>query len=213
MLNHNYVGTEHLLLGLIHEGEGVAALVLESLGVHLPAVRRQVEEIIGRGQQAPGGHIPFTPRFKKVLEMALREALHLGHNYIGTEHLLVALIREGEGVGAQVLIKLGVDMSRARQAVVEAIGGNTPPAEDSIDYQTVTDLLWAATRRIDARLGSLESGITGAATRAVRRGWEVPSDPSPAELDAVLVRSSLKSLNQRLDEITRRLNAVDGTSS
>ena len=104
MLNHNYIGTEHILLGLIHEGEGVAAKALESLGISLDAVRQQVEEIIGQGQQAPSGHIPFTPRAKKVLELSLREALQLGHNYIGTEHILLGLIREGEGVAAQVLI-------------------------------------------------------------------------------------------------------------
>ena len=103
MLSHNYIGTEHILLGLIHEGEGVAAKALESLGISLEAVRAQVEEIIGQGQQAPSGHIPFTPRAKKVLELSLREALQLGHNYIGTEHILLGLIREGEGVAAQVL--------------------------------------------------------------------------------------------------------------
>ena len=107
MLNHNYIGTEHILLGLIHEGEGVAAKALESLGISLEAVRQQVEEIIGQGQQAPSGHIPFTPRAKKVLELSLREALQLGHNYIGTEHILLGLIREGDGVAAQVLVKLG----------------------------------------------------------------------------------------------------------
>jgi len=107
MLNHNYIGTEHILLGLIHEGEGVAAKALESLGIALEGVRQQVEEIIGQGQQAPSGHIPFTPRAKKVLELSLREALQLGHNYIGTEHILLGLIREGEGVAAQVLVKLG----------------------------------------------------------------------------------------------------------
>src|SRR5437899_1639275 len=103
MLNHNYIGTEHILLGLIHEGEGVAAKALESLGISLEGVRQQVEEIIGQGQQAPSGHIPFTPRAKKVLELSLREALQLGHNYIGTEHILLGLIREGEGVDAQAL--------------------------------------------------------------------------------------------------------------
>src|SRR6202000_443417 len=110
MLNHNYIGTEHILLGLIHEGEGVAAKALESLGISLEAGRQQVEEIIGQGQQAPSGHIPFTPRAKKVLELSLREALQLGHNYIGTEHILLGLIREGEGVAAQVLVKLGADL-------------------------------------------------------------------------------------------------------
>src|SRR5216110_3121228 len=123
MLNHNYIGTEHILLGLIHEGEGVAAKALESLGISLDAVRQQVEEIIGQGQQAPSGHIPFTPRAKKVLELSLREALQLGHNYIGTEHILLGLIREGEGVAAQVLVKLGADLNRVRQQVIQLLHG------------------------------------------------------------------------------------------
>src|SRR3990170_3300024 len=123
MLNHNYIGTEHILLGLIHEGEGVAAKALESLGIALDAVREQVEEIIGQGQQAPSGHIPFTPRAKKVLELSLREALQLGHNYIGTEHILLGLIREGEGVAAQVLVKLGADLNRVRQQVIQLLSG------------------------------------------------------------------------------------------
>ncbi len=123
MLNHNYIGTEHILLGLIHEGEGVAAKSLESLNISLEAVRSQVEEIIGQGQQAPSGHIPFTPRAKKVLEFSLREALQLGHNYIGTEHILLGLIREGEGVAAQVLVKLGADLGRVRQQVIQLLSG------------------------------------------------------------------------------------------
>ncbi len=123
MLNHNYIGTEHILLGLIHEGEGVAAKALESLGISLDAVREQVQEIIGQGQQAPSGHIPFTPRAKKVLELSLREALQLGHNYIGTEHILLGLIREGEGVAAQVLVKLGADLNKVRQQVIQLLSG------------------------------------------------------------------------------------------
>ena len=129
MLNHNYIGTEHILLGLIHEGEGVAAKALESLGISLDAVRQQVEEIIGQGQQAPSGHIPFTPRAKKVLELSLREALQLGHNYIGTEHILLGLIREGEGVAAQVLVKLGADLSRVRQQVIQLLSGYAGASE------------------------------------------------------------------------------------
>ena len=123
MLNHNYIGTEHILLGLIHEGEGVAAKALESLEISQQAVRDQVEEIIGQGQQAPSGHIPFTPRAKKVLELSLREALQLGHNYIGTEHILLGLIREGEGVAAQVLVKLGADLNRVRAQVNQLLQG------------------------------------------------------------------------------------------
>src|SRR3954469_11392427 len=128
MLNHNYIGTEHILLGLIHEGEGVAAKALEQLGISLEAVRTQVEEIIGQGGSSPSGHIPFTPRAKKVLELSLREALQLGHNYIGTEHILLGLIREGEGVAAQVLVKLGADLSRVRQQVIQLLSGYSGPA-------------------------------------------------------------------------------------
>ncbi len=123
MLNHNYIGTEHILLGLIHEGEGVAAKALEAMNVSLEGVREQVTEVIGRGQSAPAGHIPFTPRAKKVLELSLREALQLGHNYIGTEHILLGLIREGDGVAAQVLQKLGADLNRVRQQVIQLLAG------------------------------------------------------------------------------------------
>jgi ATP-dependent Clp protease ATP-binding subunit ClpC len=123
LLNHNYIGTEHLLLGLIREGEGVAAKALESLGISLDAVRQQVDEIIGQCQQAPSGHIPFTPRAKKVLELALREATQLGHGHIGTEHILLGLIREGDGVAAQVLVKLGADLNRVRQQVIQLLHG------------------------------------------------------------------------------------------
>jgi ATP-dependent Clp protease ATP-binding subunit ClpC len=123
LLNHNYIGTEHILLGLIHEGEGVAAKALEALGINLEQVREQVQDIIGQGQQSPSGHIPFTPRAKKVLELSLREALQLGHSYIGTEHLLLGLIREGEGVAAQVLTKLGADTNKVRQQVIQLLSG------------------------------------------------------------------------------------------
>ncbi|NHZ70295.1 MAG: AAA family ATPase, partial [Proteobacteria bacterium] len=123
LLNHNYIGTEHILLGLIHEGEGVAARALESMDINLESVRNQVVEIIGQGSQAPSGHIPFTPRAKKVLELSLREALQLGHNYIGTEHILLGLIREGEGVAAQVLVKLGAELTKVRQTVIQLLSG------------------------------------------------------------------------------------------
>jgi ATP-dependent Clp protease ATP-binding subunit ClpC len=125
MLNHNYIGTEHILLGLIHEGEGVAAQVFETLEISVEAARQQVEEIVGRGEAETTGHIPFTPRAKKVLELSLREALQLGHNYIGTEHLLLGLIREGQGVAAQVLRTLGADLNRVRQAVTHLLSGPT----------------------------------------------------------------------------------------
>src|SRR3954452_19647559 len=143
MLNHNYIGTEHILLGLIHEGEGVAAKALESLSISLDGVREQVQEIIGQGQQAPSGHIPFTPRAKKGLELSLREALQLGHNYIGTEHILLGLIREGEGVAAQVLVKLGADLNLVRQQVIQLLSGyqgrDPDAAEDTPSTSHVLD--------------------------------------------------------------------------
>jgi ATP-dependent Clp protease ATP-binding subunit ClpC len=164
MLNHNYIGTEHILLGLIHEGEGVAAKALESLGISLEAVRQQVEEIIGQGQQAPSGHIPFTPRAKKVLELSLREALQLGHNYIGTEHILLGLIREGEGVAAQVLVKLGADLNRVRQQVIELLHGyqgkEQPDAEPAAP---VSGRAGRADRRLAeilGRLGAMDSRLS-----------------------------------------------------
>jgi ATP-dependent Clp protease ATP-binding subunit ClpC len=121
MLKHNYLGTEHILLGLIHDGEGAAAKALHSMGISLEAVRHQVKEIIGQGQQAPGPHIPFTPRAKKVLELSSREAKRLGHEHIGTGHLLLGLIREGKGVAAQALVQLGADMPTVRQQVIQQL--------------------------------------------------------------------------------------------
>jgi ATP-dependent Clp protease ATP-binding subunit ClpC len=123
LLNHSFIGTEHILLGLIHEGEGLAAKALESLGISLEAVREKVEETIGPAGSAPTGSPPFTPRAKKVLELSLREALQLGHNYIGTEHMLLGLVREGEGVAAQVLQSLGADLPRVRQQVIQLLSG------------------------------------------------------------------------------------------
>jgi hypothetical protein len=135
-LDHNYIGTEHILLGLIHEGGGVAARALESLGIDLDAVRFQVEEIIGRGEATPTGHIPFTPRAKKVLELALREARQLGHDYIGTEHILLGMIREGEGVAAQVLEKLGADLGSVRFATIDLLSAMGVGAEPSAPIQS-----------------------------------------------------------------------------
>jgi ATP-dependent Clp protease ATP-binding subunit ClpC len=126
MLDHTYIGTEHILLGLVREGEGSAAKALESLGISLDTVRQQVEEIIGRGEQAPSGHIPFTPRAKNVLQLSLSEARQLGHDYIGTEHILLGLIREGEGVAAQVLVRLGAELDRVRQQVIQLISSYRP---------------------------------------------------------------------------------------
>ncbi len=158
LLNHNYIGTEHILLGLIHEGEGVAAKSLESLGISLEAVRAQVEEIIGHGGNSPSGHIPFTPRAKKVLELSLREALQLGHNYIGTEHILLGLIREGEGVAAQVLVKLGADLSRVRQQVIQQLSGyqgSGQAGDTAKGGQPTAPGVGASTGAADAPQGSL----------------------------------------------------------
>ena len=166
MLNHNYIGTEHILLGLIHEGEGVAAKALESLGISLQAVRQQVEEIIGPGQQPLSGHFPVTPRANKVLELASREAQQLGHNYVGTEHILLGLIREGEGVAAQILVKLGADLDRVRQQVIQLL--HSYPGKDLADSgprrgkRARARLLDDAAARIDAldrRLAAIERWV------------------------------------------------------
>jgi ATP-dependent Clp protease ATP-binding subunit ClpA len=156
MLNHDYIGTEHILLGLIHEGQGVAAKSLESLGISLEAVRQQVTLIIGQGQQAPSGHVPFTPRAKKVIELSMREAKELGHNYVGTEHILLGLIREGSGVAAQVLVKLGADLDGVRQQVVRLLHGragegsplhdDAPTRVDSLDRRLAAIERWVGLR-------------------------------------------------------------------
>ena len=141
LLRHNAVGPEHLLLGLLHEGEGVAARALESLGVTREAVRQQVEQIIGAGQQAPGGHVLFAPRAKKVLELSLREAMALGHNYVGTEHILLAMLREGDSVAAQALTGLGIGHAQVRERVLGLLAGE----REQIDPQAqMADLITAA---------------------------------------------------------------------
>jgi ATP-dependent Clp protease ATP-binding subunit ClpC len=163
MLNHNYIGTEHILLGLLREGEGVAARVLESLGITPEAVRLQVEEITGRGKSPPSGHIPFTPPAKKVLELSLREALQLGHDYIGTEHILLGLLREGAGVAAQVLVRLGADLNRVRQQVMGMLHSTPPdpgrrvgPSERAIvaRFRTRLDTLDTRLAAIERRVGT-----------------------------------------------------------
>lgn len=126
LLNHSFIGTEHILLGLIHEGDGVAAKALELVGITLEDVRREVEETIGLSGSPPVGSPPFTPRAKKVLELSYRESLQLGHNYIGTEHLLLGLLSEGEGVAAQVLVSLGAGLDETRETVLLLLGA---PAE------------------------------------------------------------------------------------
>jgi len=155
-LNHNYIGTEHLLLGLLSEGEGIAARALTSMGIGLDAARQAVLDIIGPGQQAPSGHIPFTPRSKKVLELSLREAQQLGHSYIGTEHLLLALMREGDGVAPQILVASGLDLNRVRQQVLElTLGPHRAGAERAPEPVADDDLLERLTS-IAARLDAIE---------------------------------------------------------
>jgi ATP-dependent Clp protease ATP-binding subunit ClpA len=166
MLNHNYIGTEHILLGLLREGDGYAARALESLGISLDAVRQQVQEIIGRGQQAPSVHIPFTPRAKGVLELSLRESLQLGHGYIGTEHILLGLIREDDGVAAQVLVRLGADLDRVRQQALQLLAGHQGQDAGSAGSQPggraragLPDDALARFDALDRRLAALERWV------------------------------------------------------
>ena len=212
MLNHNYIGTEHLLLGLIHEGEGVAAKALESLGISLEAVRQQVEGRIGRGQHSQSGHIPFTPRAKRVLELSLREAQRLGHNYIGTEHILLGLIREGEGVGAQVLVTLGADLDRVREAVVQLLHGyqgekhgrrRADPdfPDDIIDrLDSIAGRLTAIERRlgIEPELVSSELGEYDAQIAGLRREKELAIDAQDFSKAAALRDKEKELLARRL---------------
>jgi ATP-dependent Clp protease ATP-binding subunit ClpC len=198
LLNHNYIGTEHLLLGLIHEGEGVAALALESLGFRLEAVRSQVEEVIGQGQSAPVGHIPFTPRAKKVLELSSREAMQLGHNYIGTEHILLGLIREGEGVAAQVLVKLGADLPRVRQQVIQLLSGYVGGKEAGEQAGAETRLVRIS---VPEDLRELEEQLAQA-----RREKEAAIDAEDFEQAAAL-RDKERALRGRLVEREREWTA------
>jgi ATP-dependent Clp protease ATP-binding subunit ClpA len=136
LLNHNYIGTEHVLLGMLHEGEGIAARVLEAQDLSLEAARTRVEAIVAQGSSSPSGHIPFTPRAKKALELALREALQLGDHFIGTEHLLLGLLREGGGVAIQVLEQLGADLAQVREQVIEmADAERTEPIETELEIE------------------------------------------------------------------------------
>jgi ATP-dependent Clp protease ATP-binding subunit ClpC len=161
-LNHNWIGTEHLLLAVIREGHGVGAKALESMQISLEAARQQVESIIGRGQNPVGdGHIPFTPRAKKVLELSLREALQLGHDYIGTEHILLGLIREGDGVAAQVLVKMGADLNRVRQQVIQVLHGHQGRQPT---LSTIGEELGDRLASMAARLAVIERVLGDAAT-------------------------------------------------
>jgi ATP-dependent Clp protease ATP-binding subunit ClpC len=186
-LDHNYIGTEHLLLGLIREGQGVASRALTAMDISLDEARREVEGVIGRGDQAQSGHIPFTPRAKKVLELSLREAQHLGHNYIGTEHILLGLVREGEGVAAQVLVKLGADLNRVRQQVVGLLQGHRGEGAGS------------------------EPGPVPAGIHAFEPAEHAEAGQPPAGAGAV--RAQLGEVLARLDEVMARLDGIAGRLS
>jgi ATP-dependent Clp protease ATP-binding subunit ClpA len=179
LLNHNYVGTEHLLLGLLQERAGVAAKVLESLGISLDAVRVRVEGIIGSGQTAPTGHIPFTPRAKKVLELSLREALQLGHHYIGTEHLLLGLLREGEGVAAQILSEFGAEHAQVREQVLRLLAGGSEQAGARTRLVRMGEPAGAPRGRAPARSASPAGHRTRRRRRPdrLRPGWTPPGHP------------------------------------
>jgi ATP-dependent Clp protease ATP-binding subunit ClpC len=157
-LEHSYIGTEHILLGLIREGEGVACKALESLGISLDSVRQHVEDAVGRGQKAPSGHIPFTPQAKRCLELSLRESIHLGHNYIGTEHILLGLISEGEGTAAQVLVELGADQDVTRRTVVEVLQNYPFKLVSTRPRRVLAPAGWLG--RLDRRLTALEDRLT-----------------------------------------------------
>ncbi len=173
LLNHNWIGTEHLLLGLIRQGDSVAARVLESLGISLQAVRHEVEEIIGQGEQVPSEEIPFTPRSKKVLELALRESLQLRDNYIGPEHILLGLMREGDGVAAQVLIKLGANLNRVRQQVIQLLHGYQGKEPKSARRWPQEG---APVTEVQARLDAVEGRLTALEQR-------VGTGPDTSDLD------------------------------
>ena len=222
-LDHGYIGTEHLLLGLIREGDGVAARVLVSLGISLEAVREQVGQIIGRGQQPPPGHIPFTPRAKKVLELALREAQQLGHGYIGTEHLLLGLIREGSGVAAQVLVRLGADLNRTRQQVVQLLHGRQGEDVTSEDLPLPGDAP-AYAGSLERRLAAIErwiglrpdledlddpGGLGGEIAR-VRREKEAAIDRQDFEASAALRDQEKRLLAARARQEKERAGAGAG---
>jgi len=190
MLNHNYIGTEHILLGLVGEGEGVATRTLESLGISLDAVRQQVGEIMDRGHEAPSGHIPFTPRAKKVLELSLREALQLGHGYVGTEHILLGLIREGDGVAAQVLVKLGADLDRVLQQVILLLYGHQGPDAGSSGSHPGAGAGAGRPDDVLARLDALDRRLT-----ALER-W-------------VSIQPDLEDLDQQIAQVRREKEAAD----
>jgi prophage maintenance system killer protein len=208
LLRHNFVGTEHLLLGLLHDGEGVAARALESLGINREAVRQQVEQLIGQGQQAPGGHIPFTPRAKKVLELSLREAMALGHNYVGTEHILLAMLREGEGVAAQALAGVGIGHAQARERVLGLLAGGRaqidPPAQLATDFVTAAEQLTQVQQDKEA---AFDAGDFEAAAELRDREKQLLADKLRLEnqLTAGVAGQAMLAENQRLRRELQRL--------
>jgi hypothetical protein len=201
LLKHNYVGTEHLLLGLIHEGKGVAAGALESLGIGLETVRHEVEAVIGEGQEAPSGHIPFTPRAKKALELSLREALELSHDYIGTEHILLGLIREGDGVAAQVLVRLGADLDRVRQQVIDLLAAHkarTEEAEQAVSSEPAEPSAPSASaapgegRRRERQAVALAGRIEAIEARLSAIELRLGSGPDLGDLDEQITRVTME---------------------
>ena len=200
LLNHNYIGTEHVLLGLLHEGEGVAARALEELGISLTEVRRRVDDIIGKGSSAPiEGHIPFTPRAKKVLELALREALQLGHNYIGTEHILLGLIREGQGVAAQVLVQMGADLKRVHGVVLALVGGRS---EGDFPGTRSDELDRHGGRRLRLRVmgGRITVSIDDPANNDLPELDLVVRNPDLTPKDSRALYATVRSLVRQLDQ-------------
>jgi Clp amino terminal domain, pathogenicity island component len=205
-LDHGYIGTEHLLLGLIREGEGVAAKALESLGISLKTVREQVVARVGRGERPPSGHIPFTDRAKRVLELSLRESRQLGHRYIGTEHLLLALVREGDGVAAQVLTGLGANPDRVRQQVIEVLAGHSSEGGLTGDVRPDDDIT-AGLEALGERLAAIERWVglrpgvddLDQDIARVRREKEAAIDVQDFE-DAVRLRERERELMAEKDE-------------
>jgi ATP-dependent Clp protease ATP-binding subunit ClpA len=192
MLEHNYIGTEHLLLGLIHEGDSIAAQAIESTGLTLDVARAHVEALIGRGDSAPSGHIPFTPRAKKVLELALREALALKKSYIGPEHILLGLIREGDGIGAQILERLAAPLALLRAQVIELAGAEgAEGSELGRDEPVTAEWLAGPGFRRQAR----------AATAAQAEVFRVQV--------VTEFRATLSLLGETLEGLDRRLAAIE----
>ena len=207
LLRHDYIGTEHLLLGLIHEGDSVAARALESLEVTLDAVRGEIEEIMGASSSVPQGHIPFTPRAKKVLELSLREARSLGSDYIGPEHILLGLLREREGVGVQVLVRLGIDLNRVRQRVIQlmrAEGGGGP--EGGADSESRPAL--ARSRgplEVLRRLDGIESRLHGIESWLLELELSVRTTMGRSDLPETLAAADSSALSDEIERLRRLL--------